>query len=154
MKLQKQIIYAIDAVGMITEAQSQRHDAIILTADIADKLQISKEFARNVLSILVKNNVLVSMRGPIGGYRLARSPETVLIEDIVKAMAPKEINSLDENVKTSKTWLSYEICELLYHQTMMLFGQSITDFVKARKAGVANSQDMIKEMKGQSNAKL
>lgn len=136
MKLQKQVLYAIDSVAMITETQAKKFDAVILTSDIAETLGISKEFARNLLSTLVRNDVLVSVRGPSGGYRLAREPEKTTIAMIVEALAPQEMASLNENGLNTQTHLGQEVCEALQDQTVSLFSQSITDFVRASKAGV------------------
>ncbi len=56
----------------------------ILAKQIAGALSIPKEFLNKVLQILVKAGFLTSVRGPGGGFVLAKDPKDITIFDIVK----------------------------------------------------------------------
>lgn len=136
MRIQKQILYAIDAVGMIAESQQKDFSITMQTSEVAEALGISKEFTRNLMGNLVKHGVLVSAKGPIGGYRLSGPPETITVSAIVDAMAPKELQGFSDNLLNTQTLLAQEICEGLQHETRMLFDKPITHFVNIERAGL------------------
>ena len=52
--------------------------------EIADRLQISKEYLSSILKILVQNDQLVSLRGKGGGYRLCKRAEEYSIGTILR----------------------------------------------------------------------
>ncbi len=56
----------------------------ILAKQIAGALSIPKEFLNKVMQILVKAGFLNSVRGPGGGFVLAKDPKDMTIFDIVK----------------------------------------------------------------------
>jgi len=56
----------------------------VLAKQIAGALSIPKEFLNKVMQILVKAGFLVSVRGPGGGFILARDPKDITIYDIVR----------------------------------------------------------------------
>lgn len=136
MKIQKIVLYSLDAVAMITEAQAKKFDAVIMTSDIASHLGISKEFVRNLLSQLVKAEVLVSNRGSSGGYRLAREPHSITIREIIEAVSPKDIIHLNENEIFALSTLGSEICMEIQHQTNLILDKTIDKFINPRKAGI------------------
>ncbi len=58
----------------------------VLTKQIAGALSIPKEFLNKVMQLLVKSGFLISVRGPGGGFILAKDPKDITIFDIVKAI--------------------------------------------------------------------
>lgn len=56
----------------------------VLAKQIAGALSIPKEFLNKVLQVLVKAGFLISVRGPGGGFVLAKDPKDITILDIVK----------------------------------------------------------------------
>lgn len=53
---------------------------------IAEELDIPKHFLSKVLQMLVKHKLLVSMKGPNGGFRLRREPDKTFLIEIIKAI--------------------------------------------------------------------
>jgi Rrf2 family protein len=53
--------------------------------DIADERGIPKRFLLKVLKPLVNNNILVSVKGPHGGYRLARPASEISVLEVIEA---------------------------------------------------------------------
>lgn len=53
---------------------------------IADELDIPKHFLSKVLQLLVKHKLLISMKGPTGGFRLSRAPDNINLIEIIEAI--------------------------------------------------------------------
>lgn len=79
--LSKTCKYAIQAMIFIASLNSKEP---ILAKQIAGALCIPREFLNKVMQYLVKAGFLVSVRGPGGGFILARDPKDITIFDIVK----------------------------------------------------------------------
>lgn len=54
--------------------------------EIAEAYSIPLDLLAKVLQQLVRQHLLVSVQGTRGGYRLARTPDTITVADIVQAM--------------------------------------------------------------------
>lgn len=54
--------------------------------EIADAKQIPKKFLDVILGDLRKAGVLVSRKGKAGGYRLADSPDKLIVGDVIRAL--------------------------------------------------------------------
>lgn len=54
--------------------------------EIAAEQNIPKHFLSKILQLLVKEKLLVSMKGPTGGYRLNRPGEEIALLEIVEAI--------------------------------------------------------------------
>ena len=91
-KIQKRIIYAIEAVLDIALNAGVNP---VQNLAVAKRQGIPKRYLEQTLQILVKNNILVASRGPRGGYRLAKERRKIKILDIIKSVTTeKEVNDL------------------------------------------------------------
>ena len=91
-KIQKRIIYAIEAVLDIALNAGVNP---VQNVAVAKRQGIPKRYLEQTLQILVKNNILVASRGPRGGYRLARERRKIKILDIIKSITTeKEVSEL------------------------------------------------------------
>ncbi len=54
--------------------------------DLAGQLHLPLPVLRNILKVLATHGLLVSSRGPSGGYRLARPPQDISLADIVEVI--------------------------------------------------------------------
>ena len=91
-KIQKRIIYAIEAVLDIALNAGVNP---VQNVAVAKRQGIPKRYLEQTLQILVKNNILVASRGPRGGYRLAKERRKIKILDIVKSVTTeKDVNDL------------------------------------------------------------
>jgi Rrf2 family transcriptional regulator, iron-sulfur cluster assembly transcription factor len=59
-------------------------------AEIADRLLAQRRGIEPVLQGLSRGGILDSMRGPKGGYRLARAPSFITLADVVDAVTETE----------------------------------------------------------------
>ena len=86
-KIQKRIIYAIEAVVDIALNSGLQP---VQNISIAKRQRIPKRYLEQTLQILVKKNILVGSRGPKGGYRLARERRKIKISEIIKTVSDDE----------------------------------------------------------------
>jgi Rrf2 family protein len=83
MKLTHACGYAIHAVVYLAK---QKDDHLIASRQIAEAQGLPERFLVKVLKPLVSAQVLLSLRGPNGGYRLAKPPRSITLLDIVEAV--------------------------------------------------------------------
>jgi Rrf2 family protein len=83
MKLTHACGYAIHAVVFLAR---QKVDQLVASRHIAEAQGLPERFLVKVLKPLVAAQVLLSLRGPNGGYRLARPPKAITLLDIVEAV--------------------------------------------------------------------
>jgi Rrf2 family protein len=83
MKLTRASSYAIHALVFMA---AQKKNRPVASHHIAKARGIPERFLLKVLKPLVSARVLHSIKGPNGGYRLARSPNEITILDILEAV--------------------------------------------------------------------
>jgi Rrf2 family protein len=83
MKLTRASSYALHAVVFMAQ---QKNDKPVASHNIADARGIPERFLLKVLKPLVSARVLHSIKGPNGGYRLAKAPADISMLDIVQAV--------------------------------------------------------------------
>ncbi len=83
MKLTRASSYALHAVAYMAQ---QKHDKPVASHKIAQERGIPERFLLKVLKPLVSARVLMSIKGPNGGYRLARQPSDITVLEIVEAV--------------------------------------------------------------------
>lgn len=72
--------------GMIYIALHSDGEKNIELSQIASEQKIPKHFLSKILQVLVKNGLLQSMKGPIGGFRLNRPPKEITLIEIIAAV--------------------------------------------------------------------
>ncbi|MBN2377735.1 MAG: Rrf2 family transcriptional regulator [Sedimentisphaerales bacterium] len=83
MKLTRSSGYALVAVGHVARNFS---GDLVLARDIAKQHKIPLDYLLKILQQLVRADVLQSIRGPRGGFSLARPAAKISILDIVEAV--------------------------------------------------------------------
>jgi Rrf2 family protein len=83
MKLTRASSYALHAVAFMA---AQKHDRPIASHIIAQARGIPERFLLKVLKPLVQARVLLSIKGPNGGYRLARPASDISMLEILEAV--------------------------------------------------------------------
>ena len=129
-KIQKRIIYAIDAVLDIALNAGVNP---LQNVAVAKRQGIPKRYLEQTLKILVKNNILVASRGPRGGYRLARERRKIKILDIIKSVTTeKEVSELYKS-KISKIIIQPLINKFLEESMVYLNKISVEDIYNQYK---------------------
>jgi Rrf2 family protein len=83
MKLTRASSYALHAVAFMAV---QKHDRPIASHNIAQARGIPERFLLKVLKPLVSARVLLSIKGPNGGYRLAKRPDDITMLEVLEAV--------------------------------------------------------------------
>ncbi len=83
MRMTRASIYAIHAVAFMA---AQKQNLPIASHEIARARGIPERFLLKVLKPLVSARVLMSMKGPNGGYRLARPPAQITLLEVIEAV--------------------------------------------------------------------
>lgn len=73
--------YALRVMIDLAEHQSQGR---IPLKEIAERQGVSEKYLENILSTLVRNDLLSGMRGKGGGYRLTREPADYTVGEILR----------------------------------------------------------------------
>lgn len=74
------------AVAAMVDIAAQPAQAPVRLGELAARHQVSLTFAEKVFSDLRECGLVNSMRGPHGGYRLARSADTISVAEVVRAV--------------------------------------------------------------------
>lgn len=83
MKLSTKGRYAMVALADLAAA---RGDALVSLAEIAKRQDLSLPYLEQLFVKLRRAGLVDSVRGPGGGYRLAKAPETIRISEIMEAV--------------------------------------------------------------------
>jgi Rrf2 family iron-sulfur cluster assembly transcriptional regulator len=87
LKLSKKLLFAIEAVLDIAyNAGSQP----VQSREITYRQGIPRRYLEQVLQQLVRAEILVGVRGPKGGYRLARERRRITLGDITRVVRAME----------------------------------------------------------------
>ena len=86
MRLSTKGRYAVMAMTDLARRQDQAEGRAVALAEIAARQQISLSYLEQLFARLRRKGLVVSARGPGGGYRLAREARDTAIADIVLAV--------------------------------------------------------------------
>jgi len=82
MLLTRKTDYALVALAWLARLDGQAVSA----RDLAEQLHLPLPVLRNILKVLATEGLLLSTRGPAGGYRLARPPAAISLADVVRCI--------------------------------------------------------------------
>ncbi|MDR0519760.1 MAG: Rrf2 family transcriptional regulator [Clostridiales Family XIII bacterium] len=104
--------YALAAA--INIADRAERGGNISASSIADELKISKIYLEQVFAQLKKANVLSSVKGPKGGYRLAKSASETTAWDVLTAIELSITEVPEETVRASAPEIEMSISENVF----------------------------------------
>lgn len=76
--------YAIAAMYALSRSQN-----LMQIKEIAASTQISHGYLEQILATLKKSNLVISVRGINGGYKLSRTPQEIVVLEIIEALEGK-----------------------------------------------------------------
>ncbi|MGC8624657.1 MAG: RrF2 family transcriptional regulator [Phycisphaerae bacterium] len=94
MQLSKRTQYGIRALVCLCEAYPRGY---IQTRELAAREGLPPKFLESILSSLARGQFLISKIGAMGGYRLARSAENIIVGEVISRLEGKKITQ--ENVE-------------------------------------------------------
>jgi len=141
MKLTRASSYALHAVAYMAQ---QKTDLPVASHNIAHARKIPERFLLKVLKPLVSARVLQSIKGPNGGYKLARPAAGISILEIIEAV--------DGAIQGQPSWAEQHnptlnnkiesICQGSADvQRKFLEKQRLSDLVTAKPDGKKKSKD-------------
>ena len=81
LKLNKMTDYAIVCLGIL----SKKPNTFVTAHEISQESGISLTAIQKILKLLAKNsNVLLTLQGSLGGYKLAVSPSSISITSVIE----------------------------------------------------------------------
>jgi Rrf2 family iron-sulfur cluster assembly transcriptional regulator len=139
VKLSTKGRYAV--MAMVDLADSSKNRPVAL-ADIADRQEISLSYLEQLFGKLRKGGLVRSVRGPGGGYMLARAAEETRISDVILAVdepirATRCKSGSSKGCKANKgRCLTHELWEELGNQIYLyLSSVSLADVVDRQVLG-------------------
>lgn len=141
-KIQKRIIYAIEAV---IDIALNSGDNPVQNISIAKRQGIPKRYLEQTLQTLVKNNILVASRGPNGGYRLAKERRKIMVSDIISSVSSSRSSDLKDfyNTQISKFLIEPLITKVTKKSFELLNNISVEDIYKL--ATTSKNQNLKKK---------
>jgi Rrf2 family iron-sulfur cluster assembly transcriptional regulator len=143
MKLSTKGRYAVMAM---VDLAAQNSDRPIALAEIAERQDISLSYLEQLFAKLRSGGLVASVRGPGGGYRLARPAEETRIADIILAVdepirATRCTPGQPHGCRGSKSrCLTHDLWEELGSQIyLFLAAVSVADVVERRVLGISNA---------------
>lgn len=92
LRLSKKMLFAIEAVLDIAYHTGSEP---VQSSEITRRQGIPRRYLEQALQQLVRHGILIGVRGPRGGYRLARERRRITVGDIVRVV--REVESGDVN---------------------------------------------------------
>ena len=87
------------SLRMMLDLATHCNEGYISLKDISSRLKISRKYLEQIIPLLVRNKLLNSTKGHLGGYRLARDPASITVKEILESaegsLAP--VSCLDHN---------------------------------------------------------
>jgi len=84
---------SILAIGAVVDIALHSEKEPVTALDLADRFQLPRRYLEHVLQALVREGVLKGMRGPGGGYKLAKARQAISVYDISEAVKTVETES-------------------------------------------------------------
>ena len=86
-RITKKMLYAIEAVLDIAYHAGAEP---VQSREITRRQEIPQRYLEQALQHLVRDNILIGVRGPRGGYRLAKERRRITVGDIVRSVRRME----------------------------------------------------------------
>jgi Rrf2 family iron-sulfur cluster assembly transcriptional regulator len=142
MELSTKGRYAV--MAMVDLAKQGGEARSVSLSDIAARQEISQSYLEQLFARLRRAGLVVSARGPGGGYRLSRPASQIGVGDIMRAVEePLRVTRCDAQVRAGclageRRCATHDLWdELSRHIAMFLGAVSIADVVDRRVAGRA-----------------
>ncbi len=91
------MLYAIEAVLDIAYHATSEP---VQSREITRRQEIPRRYLEQALQQLVRSNILIGVRGPRGGYRLARERRRISVGDIVRVV--RDLETSDDPIQDAQ----------------------------------------------------
>ena len=129
--------------------------APVSLAEISSRQEISLSYLEQLFARLRRRNLVVSIRGPGGGYRLGREPEAVFVSDVVDAVNESLDTTRCKNrgdCQNGEMCLTHHLWSDLSDQIHQFLSEiSLADLMKKREIQVVSARQNLRQAKGGSD---
>ena len=128
MRVSAKVDYALRAA--VELAAHEDDEKLVTSEEIADRQSIPHAFLTNILQALRQAGLVKSKRGPVGGHRLAKPADTIVIADVIRAIDgplagvsgqhPEELDFTGTAAPLQDVWIAVRanLREILEHVTL------------------------------------
>ena len=125
LKLSKMADY-----GLILLSQMSEEGGLVSTAQLSSKSNLSEATVAKLMRLLVRAEIVTSIRGVQGGYKLSRDPRDVSAEDVITAID-------GQKALTACTEAGADECVLIQHSPTSYRLNKINGAVKSALQGIS-----------------
>ncbi len=111
-RLSKKVLFAVEAV---LDIAYNAGDQPVQSSEITRRQGIPRRYLEQVLQQLVREGILAGVRGPRGGYRLARERRRITVGEIVRVVRGME-SSMDPAEEPTGSVLGQAIVRPLWQE--------------------------------------
>ena len=112
LRMSKKVMFSIEAVLDIAYHAGAEP---VQSREISRRQGIPRRYLEHALQHLVRQEILIGVRGPRGGYKLARERRRITVGDIVRVVREMEAdNNLIEETQGSE--LGYQVVRPLWRE--------------------------------------
>lgn len=116
--------YAVAALVDLAQSQTRRPVAL---AEIAERQSVSVSYLEQVFALLRQGGFVKSVRGPGGGYLLARPPEEIKVSDVFTVLAAaKTVGGESDEGETARAGASVASLWVALDREMLRFLSTVT----------------------------
>ena len=106
MKMNTTAHHGLIAAGYIAE---QADEGWVMASTISEKYDIPLEYLFKILQQMIRSNILLSKKGPRGGYKLARPAKEITLLEIIEAAGGSISSQLELAQVAKKAHFSVEM---------------------------------------------
>lgn len=144
MRVSAKVDYAVRAA--VELAAHEDDDKLVTSEEISDRQEIPHAFLTNILQSLRQAGVVSSKRGPVGGHKLARPADQIVIADVIRAIdgplagvsgqPPEELEFIGSAKPMQDVWIAVRanLREILEHVTLADVASDALPKVVAKRA--------------------
>jgi len=128
VRVSAKVDYAVRAG--VELAAHEDDDKLVTSEEIAERQGIPHAFLTNILQALRQAGLVSSKRGPVGGHKLARPADEIVIADVIRAIDgplagvsgqhPEELEFIGSAKPLQDVWIAVRanLREILEHVTL------------------------------------
>lgn len=142
-RLSKKLLFAIEAVLDIAYNAT---DEPVQSSEITRRQGIPRRYLEQVLQQLVRADILAGVRGPRGGYRLARERRRITVGEIVRVVRSME-TAADPVADPAGSELGHRIVRPMWLEMQERFMAQLDEMAidelcrRAQAAGIARESE-------------